>query len=482
MIRPHFHEWALRLRNLVRGRKQLDQDFGDELAFHVAMREGKYAEDGLTASAATRKAKHDLGGIEKWKEALRDVRRPRALENFIADIRLAVRLLRKSPAFTVVALATLTLAIGANTAVFTLLDTLLLRPLPVPQADRLVLLSIADYGNTFSYPGFRELEKRSPGFSSVCAFYQHKFQLHGPDGTESVPGVLVSGGYFSTFGVPPEKGRWIGSWDDRPSGGRTGPVAVVSDRLWKTRFNGDPAVIGRKMVLGRVDFTIVGVMPAGFFGIEVGRKPDIFVPLALEPEVNEPYSNIAVGSGYLWLPVGARLRDGESLQEANSYLRVASKSLLANSLPNQKLYSSAVKHSGFHIVAESGATGFSNVRFTYREPLLVMMILVVIVLCVACLNLASLLMARSAARERELATRFVLGAGRRPSSATTAHGEYAYRARGYRLGISRISVSQPFTGLLSYPAKRSVTIRYHAGPARVCFCRFSCNGNYSCLS
>ncbi len=139
---PKVRERLFRLRSLFGGRTQLDRDFDDELAFHAAMREERHVETGLDRAAAARKARGELGGIEKWKEALRDVQRPRMLENFIADVRLSIRLLRKSPAFTVVALVTLTLAIGANTAVFTLLNTLLLRPLAVPQADRLTMWRI----------------------------------------------------------------------------------------------------------------------------------------------------------------------------------------------------------------------------------------------------------------------------------------------------------------------------------------------------
>ncbi len=166
-----------------------------------------------------------------------------------------------------------------------------------------------------------------------------------------------------------------------------GLVAVISSRLWQTRFSGDPAIIGRKIVLGRLAFTVVGVMPAGFFGLEVGQRPDIFAPLALELEVNAPYSQMSVGSGYLWLPVAARLRDGEALQQANAFLRVKSKSLLASSVSSPAWYwgNSPTKKSDRYIAAESGATGFNHLRFNYRKPIFGLMTLVAIVLSVACL-------------------------------------------------------------------------------------------------
>ncbi len=414
MILLHLREWLFRLRRLIQNRKQLDQDLEDELAFHVAMREQKHAGSGLEASAAQRKARHELGGIEKWKEALRDVRRPRALENFIADVKLAVRLLRKSPAFTLVALATLTLAISANTAVFTLLDTLLLRPLPVPQADRLTLWRIQPDKNDrpFSYAIFRDLEAHSAGFSHVFAFSRRQLQLRTGEGTENVSGALVSGHYFSALRVAPEKGRWIGPLDDQPNGGENGPAAVISDRFWKTHFNGEVHVIGRGVTLDHVAFTVAGVMPPDFFGAEVGQKPDVYVPLALEPQIDAPFNLIAAGPRAWWLSVGARLRNGVSLAQANAILHVSSQNGFTAVFPDPNWSFDNVKRSNLYVTAQAGATGFCNARLLFREPLLIVMVLVMLVLCVACLNLASLLMARSAARERELATRSALGAGR----------------------------------------------------------------------
>ena len=413
-MRQRMREWMLRLRSLLGGRTQLDQDFEDELAFHLAMSEEKKAAGGLNAVAARVEARRELGGMEKWKEALRDVRRLRVVENFFADVSLAVRLLRESPAFTVVALATLTLAIGANTAVFTLLDTLMLRPLPVPQADRLTLWRIQPDDNVrpFTYPVFRGLEAHSAGFSDVFAFYRRQLQLRTGEGTENLSGMLVSGHYFSGLRVPPEKGRWIGPLDDQPNGGKNGPVAVISDRFWKAYFDGDPHVIGRDVTLDHVAFTVAGVMPPDFFGAEVGRKPDVYVPLALEPRIDAPFNLIAAGWRAWWLKVGARLRDGLSLAQANATLHVRSKNIFTAAIPDPNWSFYKVKRANLFVMAQSGATGFSDTRLAFRKPLLIVMVLVMLVLVVACLNLASLSMARSAARQRELATRSALGAGR----------------------------------------------------------------------
>jgi predicted permease len=408
---PKIREWLFRLLNLLGRPTQLDRDFEDELAFHAAMREEEKISAGSNPAAARVEARRELGGIEKWKEALRDVRRPRALENFFADVNLAIRLLRKSPAFTLVALSTLALSIGANTAVFTLLDTLLLRPLPVPQAERLTSWRIEAHPPQFyfSYPIFRELEAPSKVFSGVYAFYKRELRTPGTTGTVAVHGVLASGEYFSVLRVHPQKGRLINPADDLAG---AAPVVVISDDFWRTHFEGDPRVLGRRVRLNKVVFTVVGVMPAAFTGAEVGRRPDVFVPLALEPRVDAPLNMIAAGWRVWGLYVGARLRDGVTLSQANAALRVRSNNAIRTILPNPNFSFNGVKRSNLYVSAEAGATGFCDTRIYFRKPLIALMILVVMVLCVACLNLASLLMVRSASRERELATRSALGAPR----------------------------------------------------------------------
>lgn len=461
---PKLRERLCRLRSLFGGRTQLDLDFEDELAFHAAMREKKKVSAGSNPTTAKVEAQRELGGIEKWKEALRDVRRPRALENLFSDVSLAVRLLGKSPAFTVVALATLTLAIGANTAVFTLLDTLLLRPLPVPESDRLTLWRIqpGEYGYSFSYPIFHELEEPSSVFSIVFAFAEHTFQMRGPEGTSTVQGAMISGQYFAALRVEPQKGRWITAMDNHPNGGQPGPVAVISDRFWKTHFNDDPHVVGKKVTLDHVVFTVAGVMPAEFAGAEVGRRPDVFVPLALEPLMNAPYSNLAAGWKSWWLRVGARLRPGVSLSQANAFLRVKSKTAFAAVIPDVDWSFNNVKRPNLYIAAEAGATGFCNARIYFRKPLIVIMILVVMVLCVACLNLASLLMARSAARERELATRFALGAGRRRLLQQLLTETLLLAAAGTAAGFAASLVCSRL--LVSFLERRGDSLQFDVSP------------------
>jgi len=407
MSRQVVREQLLRFAALFRLRRA-ERDMADELEFHLAMKQQKYMrERGLAGPHALNEAKRDLGGLEKWKEVCRDVGRARPLEDFARDIALASRMLRKTPAFTVVALLTLTLAIGANTAIFSLLNAIMLGPLAVPEADRLAILRVQpdDFGYAFSYPLFKQFEKQTNVFSHVFGFVGRNFQIHGSTGTERVAGQLVSGQYFTALKVNPVLGRYITPSDDRP-GTPSGPVAVISERFWKQWFAADRNVLGRRIVLNNVALTVIGVMPKAFKGVNMDEAPDVFLPLEAEPLVDAPYSNIAAGSSAWWFFAGARLRDGVSLARASAFLRAASHAAL------KATASEPGTRRERYLIAEPGVAGYSYLRLRFEKPLIALMALVALVLLISCLNLATLLMVRAASRERELATRLALGASR----------------------------------------------------------------------
>lgn len=403
-------EHALRLRALLH-RGRTERDLSEELEFHLAMKQQKYAQqDGLDAPEAARKARNELGNLEKWKESCRDVARARFLEDFARDLALAVRMLHKSPTFTAVALITLALAMGANTAIFSLLNTVLLRPLPVPQADRLALLRIMpeDFGYAFNYPLFKYIEKNGSAFSQVFAFAGRDLQIHSREGVERVAAQLVSGQYFVALRVNPEIGRYIGPGDNR----RGATLAVLSNRFWQRWFNHDPRVLGHKLILNNAVFTVIGVMPPEFRGAAKDERPDVFLPIETEPVVDAPFDNITAGLHAWWFEVGARLREGVSLEQANAFLRASSNAIFETTIPDIKFQFDGHRRSELYLIAEPGVTGYSYLRLRFRKPLSALMVLVALVLVIACLNLSTLLMARAASREREIATRFALGASR----------------------------------------------------------------------
>jgi predicted permease len=323
-----------------------------------------------------------------------------------------VRVLRKSPAFTAVAILSLAFGIGANTAIFSVMDILLLRPIPVRQPEGLRLLSLSVKAGprySFNYPMFELLRDRNRVFSETFAWTTLTFQT--PQGGDMllIPGALASGDYFGGLGVPPELGRVFGREDDRALGGKNGPVGVISDGLWARRYGRDASVIGQSIVLNGIAVTIIGVMPPGFFGAEIGSAPDIWVPLNLQRQTQDAK---CISSPSCWyLRAMGRLGPGVSEQQASAQLQSISRLIMEDSHPPAR----ADRKADFlaqTVQAESGAAGFTSLRRRVRGPLQILMGLVGFVLLIACANLANLLTARASARQREVAVRLAMGAAR----------------------------------------------------------------------
>jgi predicted permease len=422
-----FIEELLRRIHTFRHRAQFDTDLAEEIQLHLDLRQQQLNEGGLTPSEARRAARLRFGNATRIKEKSHMAWTSEILHDFLQDVAYGARSLLHTRALTIVAMLSLALGIGANTAIFSLLDAVLLRSLPVIHPERLVLLgtgiddgignSIAD-SELYSYPFFRQLQKRNEAFSDVAAIFSMTDDVHGfivdksdqvNTRSEMMHVVLVSGSYFPMLGVRAQLGRMLEEGDDTSQGDH--PVAVISQSFWRRAFAGDPDILGRKVKLGSSFFNVVGVAPEEFFGTKVGESPDIWVPASMTRNV-PPGWDFYTGNFTQCLNIIGRLRPGVSMDTATSNVNLLLQQITRGFSDADLSQKNLQKLDKIKVPLTPVATGLSSIRRDFSQPLKILMGVVALVLLIACANIGNLLLARSTARGRELAVRQALGAHR----------------------------------------------------------------------
>ncbi|HZS48898.1 MAG TPA: ABC transporter permease [Blastocatellia bacterium] len=400
--------WLRVLIHRIRGqflKRRFERELHDEVRFHMEMQMQDNLNQGMSSEEARRAAMRKFGGADQMKESFRRRRGLPPLEVLIQDLKYAIRILRKNIGFTTIAILTLAIGIGANAAIFSLVNTVLLRPLPIENPQQVYSLNLINLKHrdqlaAFSYPKYKDIRDRNDVLTGVYAYRFAPISLSRNGNNERVWSYVVSGNYFDLLGVKPFIGRMFTQAEDQVPDAN--PVAVISYGCWQSRFGSDPSVVGKTVLFNGHPFNIVGVAPKGFIGTEIIFTPDIWVPFMMEDQVepgNDNLNNRSNGG----LFIGGRLKPGVTPNQAQSSLNI---------LMDQVGKEYPDTDSGAGIELSPPGLVVPQMRNGVVAFAWVLMGTVVLVLLIAAVNLASLLLARATGRRREIAIRLSLGANR----------------------------------------------------------------------
>jgi putative ABC transport system permease protein len=406
------------VRGLFR-KQQAEQELDEELRDYLDEAVAEKMRTGMSQEQSRRAARLEMGGVEAVKEKVRSASWETRLETLWADLRFGARLLRFNPVFASAAILSLALGIGANTAIFQLLDAVRLRTLPVKNPQEIARIKFEKRGSrsgNFStrYPDFTfaiwlEIREKQQGFSSMFAWAPNQFNVSPAGEVHNVQGLWVSGDFFETLGVEPELGRLLNTTDDQPS--CAAPGAILSYSYWQQEYGGRRDALDGHVSINRHPFPIIGVAARDFYGVEVGRNFDVALPLCAEPMVKGEESQLKSQIGW-WLSVMGRLKPGWTVERASAQIQAVSQGIFLATMPPQYNPENTKLLLAAKLIAVPGGSGVSDLRVNYEQPLWLLLTLAGLVLLIASANLANLLLARASAREKEMGMRMAVGATR----------------------------------------------------------------------